>query len=97
EEALTLSDRVAVMNAGQIEQVGTPQEIYEYPKTLFVAQFIGSMNSIEGEVRSVSAESILVSGPARKPLAVRPSRDGFRPLPSVELGVRVKMLVRPEK
>jgi ABC-type Fe3+/spermidine/putrescine transport system ATPase subunit len=49
EEALTLSDRLVVMNEGRIEQVGTPEEIYERPATRFVAQFIGKANMIELE------------------------------------------------
>lgn len=97
EEALTISDRIAVMNQGIIEQVGTPQEIYEYPRTPFVAGFIGTMNTIEGEVRSVAVDCILMSGLARKPFAIRPSRDGSRPLPLAEIGAKVKILVRPEK
>ncbi|MDB5038181.1 MAG: Spermidine/putrescine import ATP-binding protein PotA [Bacteriovoracaceae bacterium] len=97
EEALTISDRVAVMNNGIVEQVGTPQEIYEYPKTLFVAQFIGSINSIEGEVKAVTQDTILVSGLARRPFSIKPSRDGQRPLPLVEVGTKVKIMVRPEK
>lgn len=97
EEALTMSDRVAVMNEGTVEQVGTPQEIYEFPKTLFVSKFIGSMNTIEGEVLSVSSEVILVSSPGRKPLSVKPSRDGMRPLPLVDVGTRVQIMIRPEK
>jgi putative spermidine/putrescine transport system ATP-binding protein len=48
EEALTLSDRVAVFNAGGIEQVGTPEEIYERPASRFVAGFVGTSNIIEG-------------------------------------------------
>ncbi|MFQ6014727.1 MAG: ABC transporter ATP-binding protein [Anaerolineae bacterium] len=52
EEALALSDRVAIMNEGRIEQVGTPEEIYEEPKTQFVADFIGLSNFIEGVVSS---------------------------------------------
>jgi multiple sugar transport system ATP-binding protein len=53
-EALTLADRVAVMNKGRIEQLGTPKEIYNNPRTLFVAGFIGSppMNLVDGEVRN---------------------------------------------
>ena len=50
EEALTMSDRVAVFNHGQIEQVGTPAEIYEHPATPFVAGFVGVSNLISGEV-----------------------------------------------
>jgi iron(III) transport system ATP-binding protein len=51
EEALTMADRVVVMSRGIIEQVGTPEEIYRLPASLFVADFVGSMNRIEGTVR----------------------------------------------
>ncbi len=47
EEALAMSDRIAVMNDGRVEQVGTPREIYEHPSTDFVADFVGSMNVLE--------------------------------------------------
>ena len=46
EEALSISDRVVVMNAGNMEQVGPPFEIYNFPKTEFVAQFVGTLNSV---------------------------------------------------
>jgi spermidine/putrescine transport system ATP-binding protein len=49
EEALTLSDRIAVMNHGNIEQIGTPREVYEKPRNLFVAQFIGDANILPRE------------------------------------------------
>lgn len=52
EEALAMSDQIVVMNAGRIEQCGTPSEIYNYPRTAFVADFVGSANLIEGRVRS---------------------------------------------
>src|SRR5690606_29565742 len=58
EEALTMSGRIAVMKQGVVEQVGTPQEIYEYPKSRFVAECIGSMNILEGAVRGYDAHSI---------------------------------------
>jgi ABC-type Fe3+/spermidine/putrescine transport system ATPase subunit len=48
EEALSMSDRIAVMNAGRVEQVGTPQEIYQRPSTRFVASFLGAMNWVGG-------------------------------------------------
>jgi putative spermidine/putrescine transport system ATP-binding protein len=50
EEALTMSDRIAVFNSGKVEQVGTPAEIYEHPQTPFVAGFVGVSNLISGEV-----------------------------------------------
>jgi len=49
EEALTMSDRIAVFNQGRIEQVGTPAEIYEHPATTFVAGFVGTSNVLDGE------------------------------------------------
>ncbi|MBK8026736.1 MAG: ABC transporter ATP-binding protein [Chloroflexi bacterium] len=51
EEALTLADRIAVMNSGRIEQIAAPADIYASPASLFVADFIGAMNLMEGEVR----------------------------------------------
>ena len=54
EEAMTLSSRVAVMKEGQLAQIGTPREIYEYPKTRFAADFIGTINLFEGEIETVS-------------------------------------------
>jgi spermidine/putrescine transport system ATP-binding protein len=97
EEALTLSDRIAVMNGGVVEQVGTAQEIYEHPKSLFVAQFIGSVNTIEGEVLGVSADSVSIGGHSKRPLTVKATRDGSRPLPQATIGAQARILVRPEK
>ncbi|MEO5970536.1 MAG: polyamine ABC transporter ATP-binding protein, partial [Bdellovibrionia bacterium] len=107
EEALALSDRIAVMNGGVVEQVGTPQEIYEYPRTLFVARFIGSINSIDVEVRETRADVITLAGVTKtstgaaglmkRLFQVKPSRDGARPLPSVPVGTASQILVRPEK
>ena len=51
EEALTMSDRIAVMNEGRVEQIGTPQEIYHSPTSVFVANFIGVANLIPGVVQ----------------------------------------------
>jgi spermidine/putrescine transport system ATP-binding protein len=97
EEALTLSDRIAVMNQGCVEQVGTPQEIYEFPKTRFVAGFIGQMNVMSGEVKSVRPDALEMNGAFKRPVVVRPSRDGSRPLPTLFEGQRVEVIVRPEK
>lgn len=97
EEALTLSDRIAVMNGGVVEQVGTAQEIYEHPKSPFVAQFIGSVNTIEGDVMAVSADSITIGGSSKRQLCVKATRDGSRPLPQAVVGASARILVRPEK
>ena len=51
EEALTMSDRVAVMNGGHVEQAGTPREVYEEPQTEFVADFLGVSNLLSGEAK----------------------------------------------
>lgn len=58
EEALTMSDRIAVMNKGVIEQLGTPTELYENPKTQFVANFIGSTNIISGRITEELGENL---------------------------------------
>jgi spermidine/putrescine transport system ATP-binding protein len=60
EEALSLSDRIAVMNMGKIEQIGTPSEIYETPKTPFVADFIGDTNLFQGRVEAAHASALQV-------------------------------------
>lgn len=61
EEALTMSDRIAIMNGGYLEQIGTPDEIYEQPKTKFVASFIGESNIIEGVVTKVANGKLTVA------------------------------------
>lgn len=58
EEALSMSDRIVVMNKGKIEQIGTPKEIYEEPKNLFVAQFIGEANCFETKVIEQKDETV---------------------------------------
>ncbi|GAA4680656.1 ABC transporter ATP-binding protein [Phytohabitans rumicis] len=61
EEAMTMADTVAVMNAGRIEQLGAPAEIYEFPATPFVANFLGQSNLLAGEVAGRSADEVVVS------------------------------------
>ena len=60
EEALTMSDRIAVMNHGKVEQLGTPEELYERPRTRFVADFIGTTNLLSGAVESADVATALV-------------------------------------
>jgi spermidine/putrescine transport system ATP-binding protein len=89
EEALTLSDRVAVMNAGRVLQVGTPNDVYERPASRFVADFIGDSNFFEGIVEAI--------GP---PVVVR-AKSGFilkcTASTRVERGMSVVVAVRPEQ
>ena len=63
EEAMTLSSRIGVMTAGEIVQVGTPREIYEYPRNRFVADFIGSVNIFEGRIAEDGESHVIVASP----------------------------------
>ena len=78
EEAMTVADRVAVMERGKISQVGTPAEIYEQPRSRFVADFIGDVNVIQGRVASVSDDGAVIevvdAGRLAWPTPVRASR-----------------------
>ena len=62
EEALSMSDRIVVMNEGRMEQVGTPFEIYNYPRTRFVASFVGTLNVLKGTVADPAAGRLSVDG-----------------------------------
>lgn len=59
EEALNMSDRIAVMRDGKFEQIGTPQEVYDYPKTSYVARFVGSANIIYGTAYDVNEHTVV--------------------------------------
>ena len=77
EEALSLSDRVVVMNEGRIEQVGTPAEIYNFPATPFVASFVGTLNLIAGKVVEAGAGRLSIDGQEiRAPGPITQARDG---------------------
>ncbi len=90
EEALTMSDRIAVMSQGQVLQVGTPIEIYERPTTRFVANFIGETNFLEGRVTQVNGNRCTVQ--VADGLEV--SGSNYQP---VSLGDPVTVSIRPEK
>ena len=60
-EALSVSDQVVLMNQGRIEQIGTPQDIYDRPANLFAATFVGNANCVHGEVKSVTNKGALVA------------------------------------
>ena len=87
-EALALSDRIAVMNDGKILQVGTPSEIYDSPRSRFVADFIGTSNFLEGMLISES-EIVLTTEPPLK-IASAPNSD-------VPLNTPVTVAIRPER
>jgi spermidine/putrescine transport system ATP-binding protein len=88
-EALVLSDRVAVMNAGRFEQVGTPQELYYPPRTPFVAGFVGANNRVAGRATRVDGDGVLLA-----------TADGLevraRAIGTVAAGDAVEAFVRPE-
>jgi putative spermidine/putrescine transport system ATP-binding protein len=89
EEALTMSDRIAVFNKGRIEQIGTPEELYERPATRFVADFLGETNFLPGRVAASERLSCRVhigdqAFEAQTPAPVAP-------------GARVVVAVRPER
>ncbi len=84
EEALAISDRVVVMQAGRIEQIGTPVDIYRRPASLFVAGFVGTMNFFEGRV-------------VRQRLAWQGSSLAHRELYGFREGARVVLCLRPEE
>ncbi|MCM3700975.1 ABC transporter ATP-binding protein [Paenibacillus macerans] len=86
-EAMSMSDKVIVMNKGKIEQVGTPMEIYQRPQTKFVADFIGTANFMEGTVKGTEEGRLLVETDAG---LLRVRRDGFK------TGDRVTVVIRPE-
>jgi putative spermidine/putrescine transport system ATP-binding protein len=62
EEALSLSDRIVVMNEGRIEQIGTPFEVYNFPATAFVASFVGSLNTLEAKIINAATGDVEVDG-----------------------------------
>jgi len=89
EEALSISDRIVVMNVGVMEQVGTPFEIYNFPKTQFVANFVGSLNNAEAEVVDPAGSILSMDGvhfkTADAEMATRRKGD------------KVRISIRPER
>ncbi len=90
DEALSLSDWIAVMNAGKVEQHGTPWEIYYRPRTAFLADFVGAVNLIPGTVREVRGAQAVVSFDERSITVGVPA--GL----DLSAGSQVKLCVRPE-
>jgi spermidine/putrescine transport system ATP-binding protein len=98
EEAITLSNRIAVMNVGRLEQEGTPAEVYERPQTRFVADFIGLTNFITGTVRESRAGE--AGGAGSRQVVVTTSMGEVvcgGPQPEVVSGEHVTLTLRPEK
>ena len=88
EEALSISDRVVVMNSALIEQIGPPFEIYNYPRTEFVAQFVGTLNAFTSEVIDPNAGILAIAGQK-----LQTSQD----LSKKQAGDKVMIAIRPER
>ena len=88
-EALALSDRVAIMNRGRLEQLGTPEEIYEQPQSRFVAEFIGLSNFLEGFVQALQDDRMIVQA--------QHLRLSVAALPRVTPGQKVLLFLRPNE
>jgi spermidine/putrescine transport system ATP-binding protein len=89
-EALTMSDRIAVMSDGRVEQIGTPEEIYNSPATLFVAGFIGSANLLPGDVVGTDGNDTVVELTAGHTVRVRTNIERSN-------GTPVSVMLRPER
>ncbi len=89
EEAMTLSTRIAVMDAGQFQQIGTPTDIYEFPENRFVADFIGSANILEGRVTEDGADHVTVTTELGE-IYIDHGQ-------SVKVGSQIWVALRPEK
>jgi spermidine/putrescine transport system ATP-binding protein len=90
-EALTMSDRIAVMNDGAIEHLGTPRDIYEHPKTRFVAGFIGTSNLLTGVVTRLDAGRAVIEVSAEERIVVPVNGQ------ALTAGSPLQLTVRPEK
>jgi spermidine/putrescine transport system ATP-binding protein len=90
EEAMTMADTVAVMNLGRIEQMGAPEELYELPRTAFVANFLGQSNLVPGSVVDRDGDQLLVDVPGARRVQLAADR-------AVSHSGRVLIGVRPEK
>jgi spermidine/putrescine transport system ATP-binding protein len=90
EEALTMSDRIAVMNQGLVLQVDVPERIYEHPASRFVADFIGETNFLEGEVVEIRGQRVAVLIDGQFIVEARNGQD-------MQTGAKVTLAVRPEK
>ena len=95
DEAMSMSDRIAVMNAGRVEQLGTPEELYEQPKTKFVAQFIGECNFLAGKFISRSADIVEADTPVGR-LRLQLAKAGVDVAEQAEQG-QLSIGIRPER
>ena len=97
EEAINMSDRIAVMKDGRIEQIGTPDEIYNHPKTSYVATFVGNANILHGVAESIQGENAIVKiGNDRVIVKLETSQQDTRAKQYLAAGEKVTLAVRSE-
>ena len=97
EEAINMSDRIAVMRDGRIEQIGTPDEIYNHPKTSYVATFVGNANILHGVAESIQGENAIVKiGNDRVIVKLETSQQDTRVKQYLAAGEKVTLAVRSE-
>ncbi len=89
DEALSMSDRIAIMNQGVIEQLGTPQEVYSHPKSVFVADFIGEANILDAEIVNIKDNILTLSFMNNKEISIKTNK-------SFNKNDLVKIIIRPE-
>ena len=89
EEALSLSDWIAVINAGKVEQAGAPWEIYYHPRTAFLADFVGAVNLVPAKVTDLADGTVTVSFGRHRAQVKRPEA-------ALTMGQDVRLCVRPE-
>lgn len=90
EEALTMSSRIAVMNSGGIEQVGTALDVYDHPANQFAADFVGETNFFRADILQVKDDIVYVSGPCIRSIRAKAMQR-------FETGQEIHLAVRPEK
>jgi len=91
EEALNMSSRIVIMRNGMIEQVGSPEDVYERPQTLFVADFIGQSNLVKGTVAQTSKEQLVINVQGAALPAIASENQSFA------IGDRVVLCLRPQR
>ena len=97
EEAINMSDRIAVMKDGRIEQIGTPDEIYNHPKTSYVATFVGNANILHGAAERIQGENAIVKiGNDRVIVKLETSQQDTRAKQYLAAGEKVTLAVRSE-
>jgi spermidine/putrescine transport system ATP-binding protein len=91
EEALTMSDRIAVMNQGRVEQLDSSHHVFEYPRTEFVAHFMGAPNIFTGVVNGLAEGLLSIGSPADSEIRIKSGASNLKPRDEV------RFVVRPEK